>query len=78
MAKNRFDSILEKMLDRIERVSTKMASEFKGTNPFDKESVSKKQLQYNFSQLTPEMQESLRQSLGDEAMDDFTKKIGGQ
>ena len=40
MKKNRYDRIMDKMLNRIERVTDKMAGEFKGTNPFDKKPVS--------------------------------------
>lgn len=44
MRKNRYDRIMDKMLNRIERVTDKMADEHKGTNPFDKEKMSRDDL----------------------------------
>jgi len=40
MRENRYGRIQNIMLNRIERVTDKMAGEFKDTNPFDKEPVS--------------------------------------
>jgi len=44
----RYDRVLGKMLNRIERVSGKLAKEFKGTKPFDKEPVSMREQIYNY------------------------------
>ena len=40
MRENRYGRIQTIMLNRIERVTNKMAGEFKGTAPFDKDPVS--------------------------------------
>ena len=44
MRKNRYDRIMDKMLNRIERVTDKMSADMKGTNPFDKEKMSRDDL----------------------------------
>ena len=75
--KNRYDRIMDLMMTRIERVSDRMALEFKGTNPFDKEPVDKKQALFNWSTLDPEVQNQLRQTMGNEGIEDYLQKLGG-
>lgn len=44
MKKNRHDRIMDIMLNRLERVTDKMSADTKGTNPFDKEKMSRDDL----------------------------------
>jgi len=67
MRKNRYDRIMDKMLNRIERVSDKMAKEFKGTNPFDKEPVSNDEALYEYENMGYEKFEQIANTQGLEA-----------
>ncbi len=51
LRKNRYDNIVDKMFTRIERVTDKMAKDFSGTNPFDKEPMSNAEMlqEYNIN-----------------------------
>lgn len=65
----RYDRILAKMMSRIERVSDRVAKDFKGTSPFDKEELSVKERIYKYNQITPEIDAALRKQVGDEDVD---------
>ena len=77
MKTNLYDNILEGLTEMIEEVSDSISKEFKGVNPFDKEPVSKKQALFDFSQLGPEVQQALRDNLGEDTIDDYLNKLQG-
>jgi len=49
MGRNRYDRINDRILRRIERVSSRMTKEFEGSNPFDKEKVDNNTLLYTYN-----------------------------
>lgn len=73
MRENRYDKILAKMTNRIERVSDKMAREFKNTNPFDQERIpDNERIMTYFDFLdNPEVEQEWRMTAGDAAIDKY-------
>jgi len=74
---NFYDSVLSGILGIIDGISDGVSEEFKGTNPFDKEPVDRKQALFNWSNLDPEVQNQLRQTMGNEGIEDYLRKLGG-
>lgn len=74
METSRFERALNKLEQRIERVSTKIA---KGSNvkPFDKEPIEPRQSYFEYTQMTPEQIQFARQNFGDMAVDSYIEKM---
>jgi len=79
MAKTNFyDEVLSGILDVIGEVSESIGGEFKSTNPFDKEPIDKRQAQYDWETLPPEVKGQLEQDMGVDTIDNYLKKLGGK
>ena len=72
---NVFDIATDILKERLNLAFGELKEQFKGTNPYRKEPVSPKEQIYQYSQITPEMEMSLRQSLGDDVVDDYKFKM---
>ena len=66
-----YDLWVEELLERQRLVRGELKKRFKKTKPFRMEPMSREETLYNDSQITPEMKMSLRQSMGDDVMDDY-------
>jgi len=51
---NRYDRILKLVSNRVDRVSGKIAKDFKGATPFDKVKISDEEVQAIQNSMTPE------------------------
>ena len=63
--------IMGKIEARVERVSDKMAKEFKGIQPFDTERVSPEQQLRDYEQLRPQDIVNMIRQYGPDAVDKF-------
>jgi hypothetical protein len=52
MNKNRMDVVTDLMKERLSLVSNEAKAQYKNTNPYRQEPVSKKQMLYDYSQMT--------------------------
>jgi hypothetical protein len=83
MKEGRYDRVLARMLTRVERVSDRVTSEFKGTRPFDKKPVSTVDQIAQYMSLTPDVVDNLRQTMPEvwgnyeQKMNEQIHKFGG-
>ncbi len=75
MKPNFYDTVLDKVLERVEKATGNIDKDFKGVKPFDKEPVSTEESIYNYSKMTPEMEQILRQAKGDAYVDEYKVKM---
>tara|TARA_Y100000310_G_scaffold199556_1_gene199532 strand:- start:1324 stop:1584 length:261 start_codon:yes stop_codon:yes gene_type:complete len=73
--KNIYDSVVDRVVKRVEMVSDKIGENFKGVKPFQKEPLSPADQLYTFNQITPEIETMMRQEMGDETVDDYFAKM---
>ncbi len=66
-----YNRVLARMTNRIERVSDRMAKEFKNTRPFDQQPVDPRESLMQFSKMTPQDIMGMRQHFGNEVVDDY-------
>ncbi len=70
-----YNSALDSITQIIEQVSDSIADEFKKTRPFDKQPVSNEELILNYQKITPEIEQAMRQAMGNLAVDNYKMKI---
>ena len=75
MDKSIYDLVVDELVSRQKDVRVELSNRFRRTKPFRTQKVSNEELLYNYSQITPEMEMSLRQSMGEEAIDDYNIKM---
>lgn len=73
MKENRYDRIMDKALKKVDSVTDKLSFEFKGTNPFDKETISTKKMAEYYQGLSDIEKQALMQRHGQVALDYFTE-----
>ena len=71
MKENVFDKVVERTVNRIEMATDRIGKNFKGVKPFDKEPVTDADKLYGYNQITPDMFMDLRQSMGNDVVDDY-------
>ncbi len=71
MKENVFDGVVDKTLNRIESVSDKIAKNFKGMKPFNKEPIKNKDLLNAYNSLTPQEMQTLVQTYGTDSINNF-------
>jgi len=71
MDKSPFDYAVDITLERQKVAVSELHQRFKRKKPFRREPVSKDEIAYYLSQITPEERQSLRQTQGDKVADDF-------
>lgn len=71
MKENPYDRVVTKTQKRIESVSDRIARNFKGTNPFDKEPVSTTDMLTSYEMLLPEDIQYLISEHGRDKVNDF-------
>ena len=69
------DLATDKIIQMREMVKGKLSAEYKGTRPYRQDPISPREQLYQYSQITPEILMSLRQSLGDDVIDEFLGKM---
>ena len=69
------DIATDKILQMREMVKRKLTAEYKGTRPYRQDPISPREQLYQYSQITPEILMSLRQSLGDDTINEFLGKM---
>ena len=62
--KNRMDTITDLLKDRVGGIFVEVSKQFKGANPYRQEPISPAEMLYEYNQITPEVREQLRQSMG--------------
>lgn len=60
---NRMDRITDLLGERLSRVMLHTHKQLKGTKPYRKEPVTTDEMIYNYSQLTPDMEQQMRQQM---------------
>lgn len=65
------DQVVDKLHQRFDKVSAKLREQFKGVNPFRKETIPGDELYFYYRQLSPDDMNYLIQRHGTEAMNDF-------
>lgn len=70
-----YDYVLDNLAERQRDVRVELADRFRKTQPFRTEKVSDREMLYNYSQMSPEVKNSLRQSMGDSVMDEYELKM---
>jgi len=71
MRENPYDKVLDKTMKRVENATNRIAKNFRGVKPFDKEPIDNKELLKYYEGLTPKDMSYLVQTHGAEAMNDF-------
>ena len=69
------DLATDKIIAMRGMVQNKLSAEYKGTRPYRQEPVSPREQLYNYAQMTPEMIMSLRQSMGEDVVNEFLGKM---
>ena len=64
MKPNPYDRISNRILDIVEKVSDKVAKEFKNTNPYDQVPMTNEEIMNNFNQLPLEGKIEILNKLG--------------
>ncbi len=77
MKENPYDRVVTKTQKRIESVSDRIARNFKGTNPFDKEPLDDKELVMSHDMLTPQDVKELIDYHGYETVNELFGEIEG-
>ena len=75
MQENVYDSVVSKMLDRIEKASDTIALRFKGVTPFNKERIPEKEIRAAFQTLSRQSMIKLIERHGVEAVNDFIAEM---
>ena len=75
MKDNIYDTVLERTVNRIDMVSDRISKNFKNVKPFNKQPVDPVEQVYQYNQLTPQMWSSLRQSMGDQIVNEYIYKM---
>ena len=68
---NFFDDVLFGVTEIIGAVSDGIAGEFKGTNPFDKEPISRDEMRLEYNMMSDEQKMEMAQTYGLNAIDLF-------
>ena len=69
------DTATDKIIKMREMVKGKLSEEYKGTRPYRQDPIPPREQLYQYSQITPEVFMSLRQSLGDDNVNEFVMKM---
>ena len=75
MKENIYDRALEKVLLRIDKATDRIAFQFKGVQPFNKEPVDKKELLRSYESLSTSDMVKLIERHGVEKVGDFIKDM---
>ena len=81
MKQNRLDTVTDLLKARVNRAIGEARKQFKNTNPYRQEPKSTEERLYEFSEMTPEIEQTLRQQVGDMAVDTYIQrmqKLGGK
>jgi len=72
---NRYDRILKLVSNRVDRVSGKIAKDFKGTTPFDKVKISDSEMLNEYLSIQPEQMQGYAQQYGEEAVEKYVNEM---
>jgi len=75
MKENIFDEATDILKERVRDVGAEFKRRYGKTKPYRKEPVPKEDLLYDYNQMDGDMELSLRQSMGDEIMDDYVRRM---
>ena len=75
MKENPFDRIEAKALHRVEKATDRIAKNFKGTNPFDKEPINDRDIIDSVDMLTPQDLQELIEDHGYEQVNEFLGSV---
>lgn len=75
---NIFDIASNELKKRLDAGKSELQSRFKGTNPYRKEPIPKKELLQFYESLTPELMEALIKEQGAPAVNKFIEKMEKQ
>ncbi len=68
------DKTVDILLNRRKKVMANISTTYKHTKPFRQEPVDSHQTVYDANMMSPEMEQSLRQSFGDAVIDEYKLK----
>ncbi len=75
MKENRLDNITDLIKERIGGIVGEAHKQFKGTNPYRQEKVSTDEQLSHYDTMTPYLETSLRQSFGNQVVDNYKVKM---
>ncbi len=75
MKNNPYDSVMDGVLKRVESVSDKIARNFKGVKPFNKEPIKNSDLLNAYLQMTPTDMAMLLQNHGADKVNEFVAEM---
>ena len=70
-----YDLTVEILLERQRGMREELKKRFKRTKPFRMEPVSREETLYQANEMTPEIEQMLRETMGDEPVDIYRNKI---
>ena len=75
--KNSMDVITDELKDQFKNIRKEAQLQFKGTNPYRKEKVDNKQLILEYQDFLekPEIEQQLRQTAGDDTVDEYHRRM---
>ena len=72
---NVFDIATDKLKSRMDGAMKQLHQNFKGTNPYRQEPISRPERLMQYEQFTPQVEQMMRQSIGDNAVDKYIVKM---
>jgi len=69
------DIITDAIKSRVTGITGEAHKQFKGSNPYRQEPVSRKERLLHYADMTPEIEMSMRQEMGDAAVDNYILKM---
>ena len=72
---NQLDLATDILKSRMSDAFEELRTQYKGTNPYRKEPIPRKERLMQYEQFTPEVEQMLRQSMGDEPVDKYIMKM---
>ncbi len=73
--KSIYDLVVDELVDRQRTVREELFSRFKKTRPFRTEPPDTDEMILNYSKMTPEAEQEMRQRVGDAAVDNYVWKM---
>ncbi len=75
MKENLYTKVLDRVYEKLDKTSEKIALNFKGVKPFNKEPISKSKLLEAYNTLTPMEMNNLISTHGEESVNDFIREM---
>jgi len=75
MKQNKMDLVTDLVKKRIKLAFGEAKEQFKNTNPYRQEPISTEEQLYHYSQMTPELEFTMRQSIGDDMVNDYKMRM---